>query len=196
VAARPGRGPHPAGLRGRRRRELVGDRRDPATSAVEPPWATQPATAAAAIGAGLRLLHDSLDPEECPFRWDIETRLGRAEQRLAGGTGPPEWSPEHRHLSVTEARGLLHAPPPVDRLVVCHGDACAPNTLIGGDGRFVAHVDLGHVGVADRWADLAVAAWSTEWNFGPGYDAIVYDAYGARPDAARVAYYRLLWDLS
>jgi len=80
--------------------------------------------------------------------------------------------------------------------VVCHGDACAPNTLIGDDGRFVAHVDLGHLGVADRWADLAVAAWSTEWNFGPGYDAIVYEAYGTSPDAARIAYYRLLWDLA
>ena len=52
------------------------------------------------------------------------------------------------------------------------------------------------VGLADRWADLAVAAWSTEWNFGPGYDTIVYDAYGVRPDDERISYYRLLWDLA
>jgi kanamycin kinase len=24
-------------------------------------------------------------------------------------------------------------------------------------------VDLGELGIADRWADLAVATWSTEW---------------------------------
>jgi len=60
--------------------------------------------------------------------------------------------------------------PPVDRLVVCHGDACCPNTLLGPDGRWVAHVDLGQLGTADRWADLAVATWSTAWNYGPGWE--------------------------
>ena len=65
--------------------------------------------------------------------------------------------------------------------MVCHGDACAPNTLLYDDGTFAAHVDLGALGVADRWADLAVAAWSTEWNYGPGYDEIVYVGYGSPP---------------
>jgi kanamycin kinase len=50
--------------------------------------------------------------------------------------------------------------------------------------------------VADRWADLAVAAWSTEWNYGPGYDGLVYEGYGIAPDPERIAYYRLLWDMA
>ncbi len=86
--------------------------------------------------------------------------------------------------------------PPVDRLVVCHGDACAPNTLIGEDGRWCGHVDLGALGVADRWADLAVATWSLEWNYGPGWQSTLLKAYGVDPDPQRIAYYRLLWDLS
>jgi aminoglycoside phosphotransferase len=36
--------------------------------------------------------------------------------------------------------------------VVCHGDACAPNTLIAAEGRWSGHVDLGMLGTADRWA--------------------------------------------
>ncbi len=40
------------------------------------------------------------------------------------------------------------------------------------------------------------SAWSTEWNYGPGYDGVVYDAYGVAPDPERIAYYRLLWDLA
>jgi len=85
--------------------------------------------------------------------------------------------------------------PPVDQLVVCHGDSCAPNTLLTDDGRWSGHVDLGELGIADRWADLAIATWSTEWNYGPGWERLLLDAYGIGPDAGRTSYYRLLWDL-
>lgn len=84
--------------------------------------------------------------------------------------------------------------PPVDRLVVCHGDACAPNTLVDDEGSFVAHVDLGQCGRADRWADLAVASWSLEWNFGSGWDERFFATYGVRPDPERIAHHRMLWD--
>ena len=77
--------------------------------------------------------------------------------------------------------------------MVCHGDACCPNTLLDESGRAVAQVDLGRLGVADRWADLAVAAMSTEWNFGPGLDDEVYAGYGIAADPVRIAYYRRLW---
>ncbi|SEK66632.1 kanamycin kinase [Nonomuraea pusilla] len=168
----------------------------PGRSAVEPRWMADPATAAAGIGRGLRLLHDALPVAECPYDWSVERRLPRADERVAEGEGPADWSPEHRHLSLEEARARLGDPPPIDRLVVCHGDACVPNTLLHDDGTPASHVDLDSLGVADRWADLAVAAWSTEWNYGPGYDTILYAAYGVEPDAERIAYYRLLWDLT
>jgi len=168
----------------------------PARSAVEPPWVAEPAIAAAAIGAGLRAFHDTLPVHGCPYGWDVDSRLRRAEERMRAGAGTGDWSPEHRSLAVGDAWARLGSPPPIDRLVVCHGDACAPNTLIGDDGRFAAHVDLGHLGVADRWADLAVAAWSTQWNYGVGYERIVYASYGISADPERVAYYRLLWDLA
>jgi kanamycin kinase len=79
--------------------------------------------------------------------------------------------------------------------VVCHGDACAPNTLLDEAGHFAGQIDLGSLGVGDRWADLAVATWSTLWNYGPGWEPALLDAYGVTPDEARTRYYRLLWDL-
>ncbi|WP_370616903.1 phosphotransferase [Mumia qirimensis] len=145
----------------------------PGLSAVSPTWIDAPEIAARAIGAGLRHLHEALPVAECPYDWGVAARLART----------PNAYPDE-----------LRTPPPVDRLVVCHGDACAPNTLLDEHGQFVAHVDLGSLGTADRWADLAVAAWSMDWNFGPGYDDLVYAAYGVEPDAERIAYYRLLWD--
>ncbi|MET0315644.1 MAG: phosphotransferase, partial [Rhodococcus fascians] len=84
--------------------------------------------------------------------------------------------------------------PPADRLVVCHGDACAPNTLIGADGDCSGHVDLGDLGVADRWSDLAVVTMSLAWNFPTVEEDALLDAYGVASDHERIAYYRARWE--
>lgn len=148
----------------------------PGLSAVDPRWTAEPATAVAAVGAGLRALHDHLPAADCPFDWGVPARLGNAAAR---GIRVP---------------AALREQPPVDRLVVCHGDACCPNTLLDDDGAPLAHVDLGALGVADRWADIAVAAMSTEWNYGPGWEDALIAAYGVAPDPVRLAYYRDLWN--
>ena len=93
--------------------------------------------------------------------------------------GPPPW--------VTEQG-------PVDRLVVCHGDACAPNTLIGDDGRCCGHVDLGDLGVADRWADIAIAMLSLSWNYPGSWEGELLDAYGVDADPARIDHFQRLWN--
>lgn len=87
------------------------------------------------------------------------------------------------------------APAP-ERLVVCHGDPCVPNTLIDEDGGFAGHVDLAQLGVADLWADLAIATYSISWqvNFGHNYDDLFFDTYGVQPDYERIHAYRKLWD--
>lgn len=90
--------------------------------------------------------------------------------------------------------GRLPDPPPIDRLVVCHGDACAPNTLLDDTGRYCGQVDFGRLGVADRWADLAVATLSLGWNYtGRSWEAEFFDSYGIEPDPLRIDYYRRLW---
>jgi kanamycin kinase len=134
----------------------------PGRSAVDPYWVVRPTVAAAAIGVGLRLLHDALPVDECPF-------------------GPPSWLPDE---------------PRTANSVVCHGDACTPNTLVGDDGRCSGHVDLGDLGVADRWADLAIATMSLGWNYpgGDNLEAELLAAYGIRPDHDRIAYYRDRWN--
>ena len=168
----------------------------PGESAVSPRWTNDPKTAVTAIGSGLRFLHDTLPVQQCPFTWSNESRIATARRRAAqGDIDPANWDNEHKHLTVLEALDLVDAAPSIDRLVVCHGDACAPNTLLAADGAFSGHVDLGSLGVADRWADLAIATLSTTWNYGPGWEQPLLTAYGVAPDPERSAYYRLLWDL-
>jgi kanamycin kinase len=168
----------------------------PGESAVSPRWKAHPRQAVVAVGEGLRALHDTLPVDDCPFTWSARERLSTAQRRAAAGLiEPGRWHQSYRHLSVDDAIAMAAEIPPVDRLVVCHGDSCAPNTIIGDDGRWSGHVDLGSLGVADRWADLAVATWSTEWNYGPGLESLLLASYGVEPDERRSRYYRLLWEL-
>ncbi|WP_312033772.1 aminoglycoside 3'-phosphotransferase [Actinoplanes sp. TBRC 11911] len=170
----------------------------PGRSAVDDHWKRDPETAVRAIGAGLRAMHETLPVAGCPYDWAAGRRREAVRARAAAGRiDPRRWPEDLRHLGTTErALGILADMPPVDRLVVCHGDPCAPNTLIGDDGVYTGHVDLGRLGVADRWADLAVATWSTQWNYGPGWEEPLLEAYGVDADPERTTYYRLLWELA
>ncbi|KQR98637.1 aminoglycoside phosphotransferase [Williamsia sp. Leaf354] len=145
-------------------------------SAVAPEWIGSPEVAVSAVGRGLRQMHDALPVAQCGWAWGVKERL---EQARARGLTLPE---------------DLDDPPSVDRLVVCHGDACAPNSILASDGTPAGHVDLGSLGTADRWADLAVAAASTEWNYGPGWRHRLIEAYGLEPDERRISYYERLWN--
>ena len=127
-----------------------------------------------AIGDGLRRMHDALPVADCPFSWALETRFSR--------------------IRAAADRWLIGAAPEDDLVVVCHGDACSPNTLLDERGRYLAHVDLGRLGVADRWADLAVATYSLGWNYSGQWEHELLDAYGIERDEERIEYYRCLWD--
>lgn len=148
----------------------------PGHSSVDHRWIDDPDTAVRAVGAALRTMHDALPVEQCPWTWSPAWRIANAADR--GVSVPAD----------------LREPPPVDRLVVCHGDACMPNTLLDDAGRPLAHVDLAALGTADRWADIAVASMSTRWNFGPGWEDALIEAYGLAPDRERLEYYRRLWN--
>ena len=168
----------------------------PGDSAATARWKADPAAAVTAIGEGLRAMHDSLPAAGCPFSWSAGERVAAARRKAEDGRQDrAAWHPSRRGLTVAAALERAAAIPPVDKLAVCHGDACAPNTLIGADGRWSGHVDLGALGTGDRWADLAIATWSAGWNYGPGWERLLLDAYGVAPDPERTAYYRLLWDL-
>jgi aminoglycoside phosphotransferase len=168
----------------------------PGENAVTERWRADPAAAVAAIGEGLRAMHEAMPVAACPFSWMAQDQVADARRRAELGPFDPEcWHTEHRSLSTEQALDRLADIPPVDRLVVCHGDACAPNTLITEDGHCSGHVDFDQLGVADRWADIAVATWSAEWNYGPGWEDHLLSAYGVAPDPDRTGYYRLLWDV-
>ena len=141
----------------------------PGGSAVGDEWRARRPEAIRAIATGLRAIH-GVAVDDFPDAWTLEVWVGRSPASI----GPR---------------------PPVDDPVLVHGDACAPNTLIADDGTWTGNVDFGDLAVGDRWADLAVASMSLDWNFGEGHQDEFFRAYGIEPDAQRIAYYRALWDL-
>jgi kanamycin kinase len=138
-------------------------------SAVGDQWRARRPEAIQAIATGLRAIH-ALPIGDVPAAWTSESWVGQRPTSL----GPA---------------------PPIEEPVLVHGDACAPNTLISNDGAWVGHVDVGDLAVGDRWADLAIASLSLDWNFGEGHQDELFRAYGVEADQERIDYYRALWHL-
>lgn len=150
------------------------------------------------LAKGLRRFHDALDVDHCPFDFRNDAAIAHVNRRLEAGTFDDDYElhEEFEQYSPAEAVARLEKLRPDDEeLVVCHGDYCFPNILFD-EGKITGYLDLGELGVADRWCDVAIGAWSTTWNLGPGYEELFYESYGIEPDPQRIEFYRLLYSLA
>lgn len=143
----------------------------PATSAVLAGWRDHPDVVVPELGRALRRFHDLVPVAECRWEYSVDGRLAATSVVL-----PP-----------AEERPALDG-------VVCHGDACNPNFLLDEAGQCVGYVDLGMLGVGDRWADLAPALLSLGWNYGEGWEPAFLEAYGIERDAAKQEFYTWVWN--
>ncbi len=159
-------------------------------------YANKPDVLVKLLARGLRQIH-SLDVDTCPFDFRISAAIAKVKNRMKRRLIDPlsDFHDEHSDMTVPEAVRLLEQlRPPAEDLVVCHGDYCVPNILLKDDD-VVGFVDLGELGIADRWWDLAVAAWSLDWNLGPGFEDQFLTEYGVERDERKIRFYRLLYDL-
>jgi kanamycin kinase len=168
----------------------------PGTDATGAVWRDDLPGLVQALGRGLRRFHEAVGEEWCPFRFDLARALAHVEDRVRrDDIRTSGFHPEHAHLTPAGALAELEAlAPDEEDLVVCHGDYCAPNALLQG-ARVTGFVDLGELGAADRWWDVAVGAWSVCWNFGEELEPLFYESYGIAPDPERIRFFRLLYDL-
>jgi kanamycin kinase len=170
----------------------------PGQDGTHPDQLGRPAELARVLARGLRRFHDGAPVHSCPFDFRLGAALEHVRRRLSSGLidSARDFHPEFEHLTPDAAVELLESTrPDSEDVVVCHGDYCPPNILIEGE-QATGYVDLGELGVADRWWDLAAATWSITWNLGLGYEEVFLAEYGAEPDPHRLAFYRLLYDLA
>ncbi len=162
----------------------------PGMDGAEPALLSRPFELVNALAAALRRLH-ALPIAECPFDRRTAVMLDQAQARLARGVIGPHGF-DHPTPPDQLLAHLRQTQPAVD-LVVAHGDYCHPNIIF--DPATLAlsgFVDLGRLGVADRWLDLGIAARSIMHNLSYAWVMPFFAAYGIQPDWAKAHYFQNL----
>lgn len=153
------------------------------------------------IAEAVRGLH-ALPTRDCPFTRDLRQMFVTAQDVVARRAVNPDFLPvEQQQTPPTELLDRL-----ADQLrrrlrqeaadtVVCHGDLCLPNIILDpGTLDFAGFVDLGRLGRADRYADIALLlanareAWDDE-NRAIAADDAFARGYGITLDADRQQFY-------
>ncbi|WP_316575503.1 phosphotransferase [Nocardia canadensis] len=154
--------------------------------------AGDPAEVGTVMGQALRALH-ALPVTGCPFDGRLEVTLAQARRHVVEEfVDTADFDADHRDLTPAAIHEHLVAQRPSEEdLVVAHGDFTPGNVLAGG-----VLIDVGGLGVADRYRDLALAERDLAEDFGIDAVAAFFTAYGLTgPDRAKLEYYRLLDEL-
>lgn len=147
----------------------------------------------AALARSMAQLH-AVPLASCPFSADHARRLADARRRLEAGLIDADdfdearegWTPEEVWHEMQRLLPLSSDP------VVSHGDFSLDNILMDEQGRVTGLIDLGLVGIADRYQDLAIL-WNCLGEFGPQAQEALFTAYGIeRPDERKLNFHLCL----
>lgn len=150
----------------------------------------------------LAALH-ALEASQCPFDRSLAPMFARAADVVARDAVNPDFLPdEDRQTSAPELLERVERELAVrleqeaeDR-VVCHGDPCMPNFMVDpGTLRCTGLIDLGRLGTADRYADLALMTANSRetWETAQQEEravALLFETLGIpTPDRGRLDFY-------
>jgi len=152
----------------------------------------------------VRELH-SIPVASCPFDRRLGTMISLARATVGEGRVQAEFLPESlQHeppadlLERLEVRLAVELRNESRDLVVCHGDLCLPNIVVDPETMTVSGlIDLGRLGRADRYADIALLLANARetWPDGPTarrFDRDFAAAYRFDLDPERLDFYLLL----
>ena len=154
-----------------------------------------------AVVTAVRALH-GLATDLCPFDRTLAWMMPLARACVAEDRVVVEFLPEAlQHTPATQILEQIEAELPARlaqeraELVVCHGDLCLPNVLVDtSTDQVTALVDLGRVGTADPYGDIALLlatareTWLDE-AMARRADQEFAEIYGTQLDPARQDFY-------
>jgi aminoglycoside 3'-phosphotransferase-1 len=141
----------------------------------------------------LRQLH-AIPTATCPFNSVHAYRLGRARARIdAGLVATDEFDDERTGWSAEQVWDAMQALLPLaPDPVVTHGDFSLDNILMR-DGAVVGCIDVGRVGIADRYQDLAIL-WNCLGEFDASLQERMFERYGIADRDSRKLHFHLMLD--
>jgi streptomycin 3"-kinase len=153
------------------------------------------------IAVTVRALHD-LATDRCPFGRGLSQMMTLARARVAEGRVVADFLPKAlQRTPPTQILETIEAELPVrlaeerTELVVCHGDLCLPNILLDpATGQVKALLDLGRLGTADPYGDIALLLATARETWSDGAmarraDQEFADLYGTELDPERQDFY-------
>lgn len=161
------------------------------------------------VAQGLKKLW-KIDVKECPYKTSrLDERLKAAEYNVVhdlvdiNNVEPETFGPKG-FANPSELLDWLKNNRPEEDIVLTHGDYCLPNVFVK-ENEISGFIDLGKMGPADRWQDIAIAIRSLKHNFDGKYtdgkkifDFNLHkflDALGIDFDSQKYKYYILLDEL-
>jgi len=120
-----------------------------------------------------------VNPENCPVSCVLEEKLKMAkynvDHHLVGTENcDPNTFGENGFKDPLALYLWLEAHQPEEDLVLSHGDYCLPN-IFGNKNQLSGFIDIGRMGIADRWQDIALCYRSLRDNMNGSYGGKVYD---------------------
>lgn len=161
----------------------------------------------AMLAKALKMLW-SVDITGCPRNRNIDAELQEAKYRVDNhlvdiDNAEPTTFKEGGFKNPQALLEWLEENRPDVELVLSHGDFCLPNVLFE-DGEISGFIDLGDMGIGDKWRDIALCYRSLKHNFDGSFGGKVYpdfnpdmlfDALGIEPNWEKLRYYILLDEL-
>lgn len=159
------------------------------------------------LSGALKLLWQT-DVTDCPCKWNIDRKLEMAKYRVwhdmvDTDNVQPDTYGEEGFASPKELYQWLADNKPEEEPVLSHGDFTLPNILFEGN-VLKGYIDIGKMGVADKWQDIALCYRSLLHNYDGKYGGKKYEGYnpgmlfeklGIEPDWEKIKYYILLDEL-
>lgn len=181
--------------------------RIPGTMSCDSRYLAQPELLVRELAKGMKLLW-SVDPTGCPRKYTLEDLLKEAAYRVENDlvdldNVEPETFGEGGFRDPKDLLHWLleHQPPSVP--VLAHGDYCLPNVFLE-NGSFSGFIDIGDMGLGEKWRDIALCWRSLKHNFGGAYGGKVYPDFdpdilfeklGIQPDCQQLRFHLLLDEL-
>lgn len=136
--------------------------------ACDPEYMENPEILCKLLANGLKTLW-SVDISECPSDYRLAHKLELAKYRVENGlidleNVEPDTFGENGFQDPAHLLQWLYDNMPKEEPVLSHGDYCLPNLFGAGD-RVTGYIDMGRMGIADKWCDIALCHRSLSHNY-------------------------------